>query len=110
MPKNSEDRARLDQTYGYEESIHKIHHPQEGLNNGLSNGAKDKEESSMEVTGVTVDKPNDRTSDEQLEVCSTPEANYQRRFILQSSSVIERSWWKDPSVSPSPRGKRGLCL
>ncbi|CAA2989377.1 sterol 3-beta-glucosyltransferase UGT80B1 [Olea europaea subsp. europaea] len=108
MPKNSEDRARLDQTYGYEESIHKIHHPQEGLNNGLSNGAKDKEESSMEVTGVTVDKPNDRPSDEQLEVCSTPEANYQRRFILQSSSVIERSWWKDPSVSPSPRGKRGL--
>ncbi|CAI9763949.1 unnamed protein product [Fraxinus pennsylvanica] len=106
MPKNSEDRARLDQTHGYEESIHKYDPPPYGLNNGLSNGAKE-EESSMEVTDVTIDEPNDRPSDEQSEVCSTPEANYQRS-ILQSSSVIERSWWKDPSVSPSPRAKRGL--
>ncbi|KAL2467926.1 Sterol 3-beta-glucosyltransferase UGT80B1 [Forsythia ovata] len=108
MSKNSEDRVSLDQTHGYEESIHKCHPPQVGLNNGSSNGAKDKEESSMEVTSVTIDEPNDRSSDEQSELCSTPEANYQRRNIVQSSSVIERSQCKDPSVSPSPRAQRGL--
>lgn len=106
MSKNSEDRASFEKTHGHEESIHKYHPPQEGPNNGSPNGAED-EESSMEVT---IDEPNDRSPDKQSEVYSTPDANYQRMNILQSSSVIERSRWKDPSVSPLPRAKRGLCL
>ncbi|XP_022894288.1 sterol 3-beta-glucosyltransferase UGT80B1-like isoform X2 [Olea europaea var. sylvestris] len=104
MSKNSEDRASFEKTHRHEESIHKYHPPQEGPNNGSPNGAED-EESSMEVT---IDEPNDRSPDKQSEVYSTPDANYQRMNILQSSSVIERSRWKDPSVSPLPRAKRGL--
>lgn len=114
--------------YGYDTPVHRNKFPDKELNRGVLTGTVTMtvtEDSPMEVTRTypnelsTVDSElayqrkiavfasDDKSLNEQPDLCTTPKQNQRRTSLLESSSVVEVSPSKDFSISSLPRARRG---